>query len=109
VNAQPGSIAGHSPATTVVIQYSYLQFLDILTTLAFLLNGVPEANPFVRFALHIAPNPIVALLIVKVAAAALCLLCLCGDRIRTVKRINAFFALIVVWNLLALIVSSAGG
>lgn len=90
---------------SLVIQYSYLQFLDVLTTLAFLLNGVREANPLVRFALDFAPNPLCALVAVKTVALALCVFCWCSGRMRVLRRINALFALIVAWNLLALIVS----
>lgn len=30
---------------SLIFQYSYLQVLDLLTTVAFLINGVKEANP----------------------------------------------------------------
>ena len=42
--------------------------LDFMTTLAFLLNGVGEANPVVRFALQYSPNPVSGLLVVKLVA-----------------------------------------
>ena len=35
-----------------MLQYSYLQVLDFLTTIAFLLNGVKEGNPLVRSEEH---------------------------------------------------------
>ena len=36
----------------LILQYSYLQVLDFLTTLAFMINGVQEGNPVVRLALR---------------------------------------------------------
>ena len=107
MSTQPVAIAGRSTAAAVVIQYCYLQFLDVLTTLAFLLKGVQEANPLVRFALQVAPNPLVALLAVKAVAVALCLVCWRSGRMRVLKRVNALFAMIVLWNLWALVAWSA--
>jgi len=56
-------------------QYSYLQVLDFLTTVAFLMNGIKEGNPLVRLALAASPNPISGLLIVKAAAVLLGVFC----------------------------------
>ena len=44
--------------------------LDLLTTLAFLLHGVQEANPVVRFALRYSSHPWGGLLLVKMLALA---------------------------------------
>jgi hypothetical protein len=85
------------------LQYSYLQMLDFMTTLAFLLNGVGEANPVVRFALQYSPNPVGGLLVVKLVALALGIYCWRAGRQRLLGRINILFALLVAWNLLALI------
>jgi len=41
----------------LLLQYAYLQVLDFLTTVAFLLHGIREANPLVRMALLYAPHP----------------------------------------------------
>ncbi len=90
-----------------LLQFSYLQVLDFLTTIAFLLQGVQEANPLVRFALNSAPNPIGALLTVKVLAIALGLFCWRKGRDRLLMRINIMFALLVAWNLVALIVATS--
>src|SRR5258708_28104022 len=54
--------------TQLLLQYSYLQVLDFLTTVAFLLNGVREGNPLVRFAIDLFPSPIGGLVFVKVLA-----------------------------------------
>ena len=90
-----------------MLQYSYLQVLDFLTTIAFLLNGVKEGNPLVRLAIDYSPNPITGLLAVKVAALGLGLYCWRGGKLRLLGRMNLMFAAIVAWNLTALIVGTA--
>ena len=92
-----------------LLQFSYLQVLDFLTTVAFLLHGVQEANPLVRLALFSMPNPIGALLTVKVLALGLGLFCWRMGRDRLLMRINIMFAILVAWNLVALIATSAKG
>ena len=52
----------------LLVQYSYLQVLDFMTTIAFLLNGVREGNPLVRLAVQYAPHPLGGLLAIKAAA-----------------------------------------
>ena len=90
----------------LLLQYSYLQVLDFMTTVAFLLHGVREGNPLVKAALHIAPNPLGGLLAIKVLAVALGIYCWKGGRERLLTKINILFAAIVAWNMLALIVGS---
>jgi hypothetical protein len=92
-----------------LLQFSYLQVLDFLTTIAFLLHGVQEANPLVRLALFSMPNPIGALVTVKVLALALGLFCWRMGRDRLLMRINIMFAVLVAWNLVALIATSVKG
>ena len=89
-----------------MLQYSYLQVLDFLTTIAFLLNGVKEGNPFVRLALNYAPSPLMGLLAIKVAAVGLGLYCWRVGKLRLLSRMNVMFAVIVAWNLYALILGS---
>ena len=90
----------------LLLQYSYLQMLDLLTTMAFLLHGVQEANPLVRLALRYSSHPWGGLLLVKGLALALGLYCWRCGRERLLTRINILFAIVVAWNLVALI---AGG
>jgi hypothetical protein len=90
-----------------MLQYSYLQVLDFLTTIAFLLNGVQEGNPLVRLALNYSPNPITGLLAVKIVAIGLGIYCWRGGKLRLLGRMNVMFAVIVAWNLAALILGSA--
>jgi hypothetical protein len=90
----------------VLTQYSYLQILDLLTTLAFIANGVSEANPLVAFAMNQMQSPLVGLTIVKMAAIGLGFYCWKQGRMVLLSRANFGFALLVAWNLLALIVAS---
>jgi len=83
--------------------FGYFQFLDILTTVVFLLSGVQEANPVVKFALETAPNPILGLVFIKLAALGLAYYCWRMGRRSLLLRINILFAILVSWNLFALI------
>ncbi len=94
--------------TQLLVQFSYLQVLDFMTTLAFLMNGIQEGNPLVRLALRYGPSPLAGLLLVKMVALALGIYCWRFGRTRLLTRINVLFALIVTWNLAALILESAG-
>jgi hypothetical protein len=91
----------------LLLQYSYLQVLDFLTTVAFMINGVREGNPLVRLAVQYAPHPLGGLLIVKAVAVGLGLFCWVRGRERLLTRINLLFALLVAWNLAALIIATA--
>ena len=93
---------------TRLINFTYLQLLDLLTTVAFLLHGVQEGNPLVKFAMDRSPNPFLGLLAVKLAAMGLAAFCGMTVRERLLGRTNLFFAVIVAWNLVALILSAAG-
>jgi hypothetical protein len=91
----------------LILQYSYLQVLDFLTTIAFMINGVREGNPLVRLAVHYAPHPLGGLLAVKLVAVALGLYCWTRGRERLLIRMNLLFAVLVAWNLAALIMATA--
>ena len=77
-----------------------------MTTVAFLLHGVHEGNPLVRAAIQLSPNPLSGLLAIKVLAVALGIYCWKGGRDRLLMKINILFAVIVAWNMVALIVGS---
>lgn len=91
----------------LLLQYSYLQVLDFLTTVAFMINGVREGNPLVRLAVHYAPHPLSGLIAIKLAAVALGLFCWVRGRERLLSRMNLLFAVLVAWNLAALIIATA--
>ena len=90
----------------LLLQFAYLQVLDLLTTLAFMLHGVREGNPLVRLMMHATANPVNGLLLVKLLAIGLGLYCWKLGRGRLLARINVVFALVVAWNLGALILAS---
>jgi hypothetical protein len=88
----------------LLAQFSYLQVLDVLTTLAFLSRGIGEANPIVRFLVSGVGSPLGGLLAAK--AIALCLACYCWrkGRERLLGRVNVFYAGLVMWNLTAIVI-----
>ncbi len=88
---------------SLVIQFTYLQLLDVLTTLVFLDGGIREANPIVKFALASAPSPLAGLLLVKLFAIAMAIFCWRTSRTRMLRCANVFFALLVAWNLVAIL------
>jgi hypothetical protein len=102
------STLGEPSLNHLVVQYTYLQVLDFLTTVAFLVNGIQEGNPLVRLALENAPSPLGGLFLVKVVAVALGLYCWRLGRHRVLVRMNVLFAVLVTWNLAALIIGSVG-
>lgn len=95
-----------NPLNQLLWHYFYLQVLDFLTTIAFLVNGVREGNPLVRLALNFGSNPVTGLLLVKLLAVSLGLYCWRVGKRQLLSRINLLFAILVAWNLVALILSS---
>ena len=89
----------------LLAQFVYLQALDILTTLAFLSSGVEEANPLLRLLLSCVPTRLGSLLCVKLLGLILAVYCWRRGRHRLLGRVNVFFALLVAWNLSALVVA----
>lgn len=92
--------------TQLMYQYGYLQILDFLTTVVFLLNGVQEGNPVVKWAIETFPSPIVGLAFIKILAVGLGIVCWYGGKAKLLTRINIGFAAVVAWNLLSLIMKS---
>jgi hypothetical protein len=102
------AVQSRTSMSQLLWHYSYLQILDFLTTIAFLVNGVREGNPLVRLVLGFGVNPIVSLLMVKVLAILLGFYCWRVGKRQLLSRINLLFALLVAWNLVALILQSVG-
>lgn len=100
------STEGASQLNQALLHFSYLQVLDFLTTVAFLVNGIEEANPFVRLALKLGSNPIGGLVLVKILAIVLGIYCWRMGRQRLLARINVVFAALIAWNLVALIMGA---
>ena len=93
--------------TQTLYQYAYLQVLDFLTTVAFLINGVDEGNPIVAWAINIFPSPLAGLAAVKILALALGVYCWRTAKGRLLSRINIGFAVLVAWNLMNLILKTS--
>jgi len=91
----------------VIAQFSYLQVLDLLTTLAFLASGVREANPIVRFLVSGLGSPVGGLLAAKAIALCLAYYCWRKGRERLLGRVNIFYAGLVVWNLTAIVIRAS--
>ena len=90
-----------------VLVFSYLQLLDVMSTIAFLMLGIHEANPIVRFAFSIGPNPLAGLFAIKVLAVLLGIRCWQMGRDRLLFWANLLFGSLVTWNLWAVIVGAA--
>jgi hypothetical protein len=88
------------------VQFAYLQVLDLLSTLAFLLHGVGEANPFVLWSMRTAPNPLGGLMLVKCLGLVLALFCMQTNRQLLLSRINYFYAALIAWNLICLVIQT---
>lgn len=93
--------------SSLFVQYSYLQILDFLTTVAFLLHGVREGNPIVRWFIETSATPLHGLLVVKLLAIILGLIVWRKGKRRLLAIMNVMFALLVTWNLLAIILAGA--
>jgi hypothetical protein len=93
--------------TASLVLFTYLQLLDLLTTVVFIVHGVKEANPLVNFALTAAPTPLLGLVLIKAAALALGIFCCLRGRKQLLTRMNVFFAALVSWNLFAMIANAA--
>ncbi|MDX2268007.1 MAG: DUF5658 family protein [Bryobacter sp.] len=88
------------------MQFAYLQTLDLLSTAAFLAQGVEEGNPVVRLVLSISPNPLYGLALVKGGALVLAIATLCLGKEGFLAKVNYCFAALIVWNLACLVLAS---
>ena len=89
-----------------LVQFAYLQALDLLSTVAFLMHGVGEANPVVRWSMSVAPSPVGGLLAVKAIGIIFAIYCVQSQRDRLLSRINVFYAGLIVWNMVCLVLAS---
>ncbi len=93
---------------SILAELVYLQLLDVLTTIAFLLQGVGEGNPIVRWVITHGPHPIGSLFLMKAVAVAVAMAIVCVYRHREglLRKVNIFFAMVVLYNLAVLIITS---
>src|SRR5436305_6670540 len=104
--SEQSKLTAGDPVNQLLLQFSYLQALDFLTPIAFMLHGVQEGNPLVRLAMSFSASPLSALLFVKIAALILGVYCWRVRRTRVLMRMNVLFAVVVAWNLVTLIVNA---
>ncbi|HYP08172.1 MAG TPA: DUF5658 family protein [Bryobacteraceae bacterium] len=82
--------------------YATLQILDLITTMLFLSMGVQEGNPLVVQAIRWAGDPFQALVWVKLLAFLIGAYCWSAGRVGLLRRANGLFALLVIWNAVAI-------
>jgi len=78
----------------------YLQILDFLTTVLFLMLRQREGNPLAAWLMQHAANPLAGLFLLKLSGAGLGLYCWYAGRRRWLIGYNVFFCAVVVWNIL---------
>jgi hypothetical protein len=91
---------------SLLLQYSYLQLLDLLTTIAFLRNGIDEANPIISALIQNTSSPLPILVLMKFIAIALAYYCWRIQKQQLLTTITVCYAILVAWNIVALIVGS---
>ena len=84
-------------ARLIVEVFTYLQILDVLSTLIGFSLGKSEASPFIR--LLIRWGPVAGLVASKIFAAGFLMVCIFLKRWNLIKLINYWYAALVVWNL----------
>ncbi|MEO8594344.1 MAG: DUF5658 family protein [Candidatus Solibacter sp.] len=85
-----------------------LQAGDLATTLLFLERGVGEANPLVTALMQALGRPLAAVLLFKLAGCLMAGYAWHTGRGRLLRWANAFYALCVGWNLVAIAVAANG-
>lgn len=95
-----------SARNRLLLEFSYLQGLDILTTVVFLLKGLTQSNFLLTTALSLFSSPLAGLIAFRAGMLVLGLYCWRSGRVRTLTRLNVAFAFLVAWNLGVLIVAA---
>jgi len=83
-----------------------LQILDVLTTVVGLHLGAHEGSSFIGHLLR--TGPLSGLIISKILAAGLAAFAIFLNRKRLLVFLNYWFAAVVLWNLAAIFLQSAG-
>lgn len=87
------------------LQFAYLQVLDLLSTIAFLMGGTREGNPLVEWAMRLTGTVLGGLVLVKGIALGIGLFCVLTRRASLMTKINVVYAGVVVWNLSSMILT----
>ncbi len=69
------------------------------------MHHVQEANPLVEMLMHSAGSPLAGLVVTKLLAFGVAVYCWRRSREKLLWGINLFYSAVVVWNLVALLVS----
>lgn len=91
---------------SVLTAFIYLQILDALTTVAFMMHGLNELNPVIKWAMREASNPLGGLVLVKAVSVLVAIVCVSYSRYGVLRKVNVFFALLVAYNMVALILAA---
>ncbi len=83
--------------------FIYLQCLDFLTTVVGFRLGLSEASPFLRALMH--AGPVAAILFSKILALGIAGLCVALNRGVMIRRINYWYAALVIWNLCVILLA----
>ncbi len=83
--------------------FVYLQLLDFLSTLIGLRLGLGEASPTIRPLIEPLGTAL-AVAVSKLVAFSLAGFCLYTGRDRIIRLINYWFAALVVWNMMLIII-----
>jgi hypothetical protein len=98
----PFRVPREFPAPSLAL-FVALQMLDILTTVIGLRMGAGESSTFIGRLMHV--DPMAALLLAKLFAAALVAIALKMRRPRAVVFLNFWFVGIVSWNLVMIVIT----
>ena len=71
-----------------------------------MMYGVTELNPVVKWAMRESPSALGGLFLIKVAAVLLALFCMARSQQRLLRGVNIFFAGLVAYNVLVLIINA---
>ena len=80
-----------------MLLFVLLQMLDFATTVVGLRLGADEASPFVRLLMHF--GPIVGLLLSKLLAVVLAVVCIAFGHWRVLRLANCWYSALCVWNI----------
>jgi len=89
----------------LLIVFISLQFLDALSTLLFLHQGVAEGNPILRAAMSLLRSPAVALIVLKTGCCILAATCWYSGRHRLLRNVNILYVGCVLWNITAVMIA----
>jgi hypothetical protein len=91
---------------SLLMQYCYLQILDVLTTVAVVRNGLYAGNPILQLVIQSTPSPWQGLLLVKLVVLTLGIYCYHVRRGLLLQTVNVCYAFLIVWNIVAIIIGS---